>query len=61
MNVNKIIEVLKEHVDKEVEIHKKVFKGSHKSVSQLVKMHLKDNLRIHKDFWQKLKKSIKEK
>lgn len=61
MKIDNIIKVLKEHVQKEIEVHKKVFAGSNKSISDLVKMHIKDTVSIHKDFWKKLKQSVKEK
>lgn len=61
MNVNKIIKSLKQHVDDEIKIHKKVFAGKDKSIQQLAKMHIKDTVALHKKFWSELKKNIKEK
>ncbi len=59
MNIQLILNTLKEHAQEEIRIHKEVFADTDKGIKDLLKKHLDDTMRIHKAFWRKLKKVAK--
>ncbi|MFM2357512.1 MAG: hypothetical protein RJA61_249 [Candidatus Parcubacteria bacterium] len=61
MNIQLILKALKDHAKEEVRIHKEIFSEAGGDAKDLVEKHLKDTMTIHKAFWTKLKKSIKDK
>lgn len=61
MNLQLILKALKDHAKEEVRIHKEIFNEAGGDVKDLVDKHLNDTMKIHKAFWTKLKKSVKDK
>jgi hypothetical protein len=59
MNIQHVLKTLKDHADEEVQIHKEVFNEPDKSIKYLLEKHLRDIMKIHKAFWNKLKKAAK--
>ena len=61
MNIQKGLDVLKNHAKEELRIHREILKESKVDVKHLVKKHLNDTITIHKAFWKELNKAIKSK
>lgn len=61
MNIQLILKALKDHTKEEVRIHKEIFSEAGGDVKDLVQKHLSDTMTIHKAFWKKLRKAIRNK
>ncbi len=60
MNIHSILKALKDHAKEEVRIHKEVFEDADGDIKDIVQKHLSETMSIHKIFWKKLKKALKE-
>lgn len=61
MNMHKGLEALKKHAKEETRIHGEILKEAKTDVKHLVRKHLFDTIRIHKAFWNDLRKALKSK
>lgn len=61
MNIKSILEMLKNHANEEVQIHKDVIDEIGDDVKDIADDHLKKTMSIHKTFWKKLQKAVKKK
>lgn len=52
---------IKRSRERGIHIHKEIFSEAGDDVKDLIKKHLSDTVAIHKAFWKKLKKVVKNK